>query len=92
MQALSSAGSQVVMIPLSDLTAFGEGIAQTMIDKFMANREESYLTTKQAAKRIGVDPSTLYRWEKERYLTPVRLGSKRRYKQSDIDRILNARQ
>ena len=49
---------------------------------------DQLITTKDAAKQLGVDPSTLWRWHKEGYLVKVYVGNKPRYKQSDVNRIL----
>ena len=38
-----------------------------------------------------VNPSSLWRWRKRGYLVPAEIGGKRRYKMSDIRRILNGR-
>lgn len=44
---------------------------------------------KRARQIVSVTRNTLYRWEKIGYLTPVRIGSKRMYKISDLEAILN---
>lgn len=46
--------------------------------------KERFLTAKQVAEKLGVTKTTLWRWEKENYLKPVRFGSKLRYRESDI--------
>ena len=43
----------------------------------------------ETAKKLGVDRSTLWRWKKRRYLLPVYIGGKPRYKLSEINQILN---
>lgn len=91
LQAITNNGSQLVMIPLEDLKSFGEQIAEKIFNKLSVEKEETFLTTKQAAKRLGVDVTTLYRWDKENYLKAARIGNKRRYKLSDIDRLLKVR-
>lgn len=83
--------TQVALITMETLEEFGKSVAQAVIDSFLAKKEETYLTTKQAAKKLNVDPSTLYRWEKDNYLRPVRLGSKRRYRLSDIEKLMDNR-
>ena len=57
---------------------------QQIIDK----NKETYPEIAQAAKILSVDKSTLWRWNKQGYLTTVEIGGKRRYKMSDIQRIL----
>lgn len=49
---------------------------------------EKYLSIKSAAKFLDVDQSTLFRWRKVGYLLPVEVGGKRRYKMSDLKKIL----
>lgn len=46
--------------------------------------KECFLTAKHVAEKLGVTKTTLWRWEKENYLKPVRFGSKLRYRESDI--------
>lgn len=43
---------------------------------------------KYARRILGVTRTTLFRWEKSGYLVPVRIGSKRMYKISDLEAIL----
>jgi hypothetical protein len=51
---------------------------------------EQYITRKQAAKMLDVDLSTLWRWDTQlNYLHPIEVGGKRKYKLSDINKILN---
>lgn len=54
-----------------------------------AKTEERYLSPTETAKKLGVDRSTLWRWKKRRYLLPVYIGGKPRYKLSDINQLLN---
>ena len=49
---------------------------------------ETYLSPKKAAELLEVNTSTLWRWQKQSYLKPIELGGKRRYRKSDIDKIL----
>ena len=49
---------------------------------------ETYPTTKKVQELLGVSETTLWRWAKIGYLVPLSIGGKKRYRQSDIDRIL----
>lgn len=49
---------------------------------------EQYLTRKQTAEMLDVDLSTLWRWNNENYLCAVEIGGKRKYKLSDVNKIL----
>ena len=63
-------------------------ISKTKAEFEAKNEPEQYLTRKGTAERFKVDLSTLWRWDKEGYLKPVAIGGKRRYKLSDVERIL----
>lgn len=54
--------------------------------------EESYPTVDEVATMLGVSKTTLWRWAKLKYLTPVEIGGKRRYKMSDVKRLLEGKQ
>ena len=49
---------------------------------------EKLLTPKEVSQLLDVNLTTLWRWHAEGYLTKIYVGNKPRYKQSDIDRIL----
>lgn len=51
-------------------------------------REESYLTAKETAEKLGVDISTLWRWDRSGYLKKVRVGRKIRYHESDVIKLM----
>ncbi|WP_366946799.1 helix-turn-helix domain-containing protein, partial [uncultured Bacteroides sp.] len=79
--------SQTLMIVSKDDL---ECIVQNAIDKLLEQREnkpEIFLTAEETAKRLKVDRSTLWRWNKEGYLVANKVGSKVRYKLSDVERI-----
>lgn len=52
---------------------------------------ETYPSTDQVAKILDVSKSTLWRWDKSGYLCPIEVGGKRRYRMSDINKILNVK-
>ncbi len=69
-----------------------ERVVQNAVDRLLETREKSpevYLTTGETAKRLEVDRSTLWRWNKDGYLVSTKRGGKVRYKLSDVERILN---
>lgn len=49
---------------------------------------ETYPSPDQVAKILDVDKSTLWRWKKQGYLIPIEIGGKRRYRMSDVKKIL----
>ena len=53
--------------------------------------EERYLTAEETAQMLGVDKSTLWRWNKCGYLTNIKVGSKVRYRESDVRNLMERR-
>lgn len=49
--------------------------------------DNELLSADDTAKILGVKKNTLWRWSKDGYLNPVKIGRKCFYKQADIDRI-----
>ena len=49
---------------------------------------ETYPSVAKVAEILDVDKSTLWRWQKQGYLVPIEVGGKRRYRMSDVKRIL----
>lgn len=54
-------------------------------------QEDADVTPKEAARQLGVSITTLWRWNNNGYLTPVRIGRKTCYRQSDINAIKQGR-
>ena len=53
-------------------------------------RKERYLTREEVKEICGVCDATLWHWNKKNYLKAIKVGSKVRYRMSDIRRILEA--
>lgn len=53
--------------------------------------EDAEVTAKEAARQLNVSITTLWRWNNNGYLTPVRIGRKTCYRQSDINAIKQGR-
>ena len=51
------------------------------------SRTETYLTKKEVKQLCRVCDTTLWRWNKRDYLKPVKIGSKLRYRLSDIKKL-----
>lgn len=68
--------------------------ARDVAVEFMAgyqpqNRDgDTILTAEQAAHRLRTTKVTLWRWAKQGYLSPVRVGGKVYYKESDIKKLM----
>ena len=67
-----------------------ENVVQNAVNRLLEKREnkpEVYLSAEETARRLKVDRSTLWRWNKDGYLTTTKVGYKVRYKLSDVERI-----
>jgi excisionase family DNA binding protein len=49
---------------------------------------ETYLSPDEAAKLLRVTKPTLWRWNKQGYLKQIEIGGKRRYRMSDIKKLM----
>lgn len=54
-------------------------------------REDRLLSRAEVAEMCGVDVSTLWRWDRDGYLKPVKIGRAVRYHTSDVMAILKKR-
>lgn len=95
-QLLQEGANVQVSMSAQDLRAFGlnllsEFAAQEASRKEMEAKGESYLSTNQVCKVLGVNRSTLWRWAKDGYLAPINMGGRSRYKQSSITKIMEER-
>ena len=49
---------------------------------------ETYPSRDKVMEMLGVSEATLWRWAKIGYLVPLNVGGKRRYRMSDVKRML----
>ena len=88
---LKSSGNVQDVLSLDDLkTLFREWKMELDSCKETEKKEE-FLTVDEAAKLLHRDRSSLWRWSKTGYLTPVKVGAKIFYKKSDIDKLLEGK-
>lgn len=50
--------------------------------------KDSLLTIDEVAQRLGVSRPTLWRWEKANHLVPVRVCGQKRYRNSDVRKLM----
>lgn len=82
----SCANVQLVINALDLKEAFLQWCEETKSKD--TSQPEKYLTANETAKHLGVDISTLWRWDKTGYLKKVKRGSKVFYKESDINALM----
>ncbi len=51
-------------------------------------KSEEYLSREKVIEWLEVSATTLWRWEKCGYLIPIAVGNKKKYRISDIQKIL----
>lgn len=74
----------------ADLLAFGESIHKSALaeaEKAPKEKEE-YMTSKQFADALQVSLVTLWSWDNKGITRPLRIGNKKRYRRSDLEKIL----
>jgi hypothetical protein len=85
--------AQSIRIEVSgaDLLAFAEHIQSRTSEEIKNNSVESpeeYLTSRQFAEALQISEVTLWNWDKRGITNPLRIGSQKRYRRSDLERIL----
>lgn len=88
---LSNQGANVVItVSVEDLRMFLNEVADRLSVAEQQGKEhtEVYLTVAEVTERLGVDRSSLWRWDRNGYLKKVRVGGKVRYKLSDVQKLM----
>ena len=62
---------------------------EKILEETQNEADQKMISVKEAAYMLGVDRSTLWRWEKKGYLIPARIGRKVLYRMADIKKIIN---
>ncbi len=85
----------IVAISLADLIECNEELIRrtkaTLEQQVTDAAAETYPSAAKVAEMLDVNKTTLWRWAKLGYLVPIEVGGKRRYKMSDIKRILGTK-
>lgn len=82
-----------VSVEIEDLLKFAnvliENTKRELEEAITKEKNEKQLSPKEVSEILGVDLSTLWRWQRRGYLVPVEIGGKRRYKMSEVKALLN---
>lgn len=85
----------IISVKIGDLIEANEAlVAKTkeQLEQIVTDQAaETYPSREKVAEMLDVDKSTLWRWAKRGLLVPIEIGGKRRYKMSDVRRMLNGR-
>ena len=79
----------------ADLKAFAEqlliGAKAIAMQEAEDAAKNKLLSVEEAAELLSVSKMTLYRWDKNDVLKRVEIGGQRRYRKSDIDRLIGSK-
>lgn len=85
----------IISVKIGDLIEANEAlVAKTkeQLEQIITDQAtETYPSRQKVAEILDVDLSTLHRWAKRGLLVPIEIGGKRRYRMSDVRRMLNGR-
>lgn len=86
-QNSSSKQTTMVIMNIDDLREAFKAWDQEQMEA-IAPKEEIYISAPEAAKMLNVTLSTLWRWDKDKYLEKIKIGNKVRYRLSDVERMI----
>ena len=80
-----------VMVSLDDLKEAAKEFANELMSKFKSCLNKDgivvFMTTDEVCKFLNVTRPTLWRWNKEGYLTHIHVGRKVIYNRDDVERL-----
>ena len=83
----------IISVKVGDLIEANEAFAaqtKEQLEQLITDSAtETYPSRQKVAEILDVDLSTLHRWAKRGLLVPIEIGGKRRYRMSDVRRMLN---
>lgn len=91
-KSILEAGANVTLsVTPADLREFFLAIAKEIMDAPTVKEEpqqEAYLSNDEVAAKLGVSKNTLWRWGRDGYLKPFKVGKKLFYKSSDVEALM----
>jgi predicted DNA-binding transcriptional regulator AlpA len=90
-ELLVSGANVAITVTPKDLKEFSLSLINEVLSMKNDEPTEQYLTTDETAQRLGVTTNTLWRWDKTKYLCPVRVGRRPVYRLSDITKLMEGR-
>ena len=93
MQLLQTEGANVKLeVSGEDLLAFSNDLINRAVAELAAqtaqSKEEKFYSKSEVLELCDVCDTTLWHWNKRGYLKRVKVGSKVRYRKSDVDKVL----
>lgn len=82
----------IISVRLADLIEANEALIQKAkieLEELVTDQQaETYPSRQKVAEILDVDLTTLHRWAQRGILVPLSIGGKRRYRMSEVRRIL----
>lgn len=84
-----------ITVKAADLTAMAnkliEQARRDVLEDRAKDRAAELMSREVVMAKLGVVPSTLWRWNKKGYLCPVLIGGQYRYRVADVNEILEGK-
>ena len=77
-----------IIVTPTDLKEFALNIIEQAQMAKAKEEPEQYLSTNEASKTLKVSINTLWRWNKEKYLCPIKVGHRSVYRLSEITKLM----
>ena len=85
---IESGANVAITVTPTDLKEFALNIIEQAQMAKAKEETEQYLSPKEASKTLKVSINTLWRWNKEKYLCPIKVGHRSVYKLSEITKLM----
>lgn len=90
-ELFNSENNVQLVIKSADIKELALVICEELHKEENAKKEmdaHTYLSRSEVRKMCHVSNTTLWRWAKEKYLVPIKVGSRVKYLKGDVTRIL----
>ncbi len=85
---IENGANVAIIVTPTDLKEFALNIIEQAQMAKAKEEPEQYLSTNEASKTLKVSINTLWRWNKEKYLCPIKVGHRSVYKLSEITKLM----
>jgi hypothetical protein len=84
-------GKVVYEITPEQLKEYSENLIRAALEAKEAEKKptEEYLTPDEMCKELKISKVSLWNWDKQGITCPLRIGNLKRYRRSDLEKIMN---
>jgi excisionase family DNA binding protein len=79
---------QLINLSINDLKCIISDVLKQEHSNVPPPQSDRLVSPKETCEKLGIDLSTLYRWDKLGYLSKIKIGGKVRYRWSDIEKLI----